>query len=78
MSHRTKKEIAALELEFKRQQENLLKHSARWHARWNGITCPFEKVNDLNSLGFVAEREAVNAPWRAAKESLRQAKQVSV
>jgi hypothetical protein len=60
-----------LQEEFDRQKQIVEEKSKEWKARWDGISCPFMKVKDMNSPNFVKDREAVLTPWRKAKSRLQ-------
>lgn len=70
MPTKRRADTSALQAEYAKQQDNLSKHEALWRERWDSISDPFHKVEDMNSPAFRAQREAVLAPWRAARAAL--------
>lgn len=78
MPSRRNQSLKALQLELERQQTNLNKHEILWRERWDAISSPFLKVQDLNSRTFRAQREAVLGPWRSARAALASARNKTI
>jgi hypothetical protein len=78
MSRKTHPSLKTLQTEFTRQQEILAKAEVSWRERWDFISSPFLKVQDMNSPAFRAEREAVLGPWREARAALDKARQRAI